>query len=176
MVLWEIFLSFTKANLLGYGGGPAVIPLIRSEVVEGHKWVTDAEFADTLAIGNALPGPIATKVAAYVGYKISGVSGAAVALLGTVIPTAILMVVLASILFQHKESGFVKGMIRGAKPVVWTLFVLLVLDFLPFVRPDKAGWLPAAFAVAAFVAAYYFNVNQAVIIAAGIALGGLLLR
>lgn len=176
MQLWALFVAFARANLLGYGGGPSVIPLIRAEVVDNYKWLTDPEFADTLAVGNSLPGPIATKMAAYIGYKVAGVAGASVALLGTAIPTAVLMVVLSAILIKYKDSSFVKGMIKGAKPVVWVLFLLLVFDFLPFVRPDKAGWLPALFAVVAFVAAYYFKVNQAALIGAGILLGGLLLR
>ena len=176
MVLWDIMVAFSRANLLGYGGGPSVIPLIKTEVVENFRWLSNEEFADALAIGNTLPGPIATKMAAYIGYQVAGIAGSLVGLVATVLPTAVLMMALAALLFRYKDSGVVNGMIRGAKPVVWVLFLLLVIQFLPFVRPDKAGWVPAAIAVSAFVAAYYFNVNQAVIIAGSILLGGLFLR
>lgn len=115
-------------------------------------------------------------MSAFIGYKVAGIPGSLVGLLGTVLPTAILMVALAALLFEYKDSSVVKGMIKGAKPVVWVLFALLVLQFLPFVRPDKAGWIPAAIAVGAFVAAYFFNVHQALIIVGGILLGGIFLR
>lgn len=181
MVYWELFLAFARANLLGYGGGPSVIPLIKAEVVETYGWFTDAEFADVLAIGNTLPGPIATKMSAFIGYKVgggslTGVLGALSALIGTVLPTALLMIVLAALLFRYKDATLVKGMIRGAKPVVWVLFVLLVIEFLPFVRPDKAGLIPFAIAATALVASIYFKVHQAILIGAGILVGGILLR
>ena len=56
----NLFLTFSKIGVLGYGGGPAMLPLIQEEVVEGHTWMTDEDFIDTLAMGNTLPGPIAT--------------------------------------------------------------------------------------------------------------------
>lgn len=176
MVFWNILVAFARANLLGYGGGPSVIPLIRVEVVDTYQWLSDAEFADALATGNALPGPIATKMSAYIGYRIAGMMGAAAGLVGTVLPTAILMIALSAILLKYKDSGVVQGMIRGAKPMVWVLFLLLVFDFFPFVRPDRVGWLPGVMAGGAFIAAYFFKVHQALIIAAGIFLGGVLLR
>lgn len=176
MIFWKLLLAFTRANLLGYGGGPSAIPLIRNEVVSNFKWLTDAEFADTLAIGNTLPGPIATKMAAYVGYRVDGFPGALAGLIGTVLPTAILMVAFAAFLLEHQDSPVIKGMIAGAKPVVWVLFLLLVVDYLPFVRPDKVGVIPTAMAVAAFVAVYYFKVNQGVVISLGLVLGALFLR
>lgn len=176
MVFWRILLAFARANLLGYGGGPSAIPLVRNEVVTNFKWLTDAEFADTLAIGNTLPGPIATKMATYIGYKVGGPMGAVAGLIGTVLPTALLMVAFAAFLLDHKDSPLIKGMIAGAKPVVWVLFLLLVIDYLPFVRPDKVGILPTAMAVAAFVAAYYFKVNQGLLIALALVLGSAVLR
>lgn len=176
MNLWNLFVAFLRANLLGYGGGPSVIPLIKAEVVDTYKWMSEGEFADALAIGNTLPGPIATKMAAYIGYKVGGVTGSLVGLVGTVLPTAILMILLAAFLLKYKDSLYVKGMIRGAKAVVWVLFVLLVLEFLPFARPDKAGWLAAGVAVGAFVLVYFFKVHQAIAIAIGIVIGGLFIR
>ena len=58
----NLFLTFSKIGVLGYGGGPAMIPLIHQEVVDGRGWMSDEEFTDTLAMGNTLPGPIATKM------------------------------------------------------------------------------------------------------------------
>ncbi len=60
---WRIFLAFFRVGMLGYGGGPASIPLVHKEVVDHYKWMTDEEFGDVLALGNTLPGPIVTKLA-----------------------------------------------------------------------------------------------------------------
>lgn len=73
MKIWiSLFIGFFLANILGYGGGPASIPLMYEEIVNHYKWLTNAEFSNMLALGNALPGPIATKIAAYVGYDVYG--------------------------------------------------------------------------------------------------------
>ncbi len=176
MNYWTLLLAFTRANLLGYGGGPSVIPLIKVEVVDTYKWISAEEFADALAIGNTLPGPIATKMSAYIGYKIAGAGGAAMALLGTVLPTALMMIILAAVLIRFKDSEVIKGMIKGVKPVVFVLFVLLALEFLPFARPDKAGWIPATLAVASFVAIYFFKVHQALAILGAILVGAFFIR
>jgi len=176
LLLWELFVAFGRANLLGYGGGPSVVPLIRAEVVDTYHWMTAEEFANALAIGNLLPGPIATKMSGYIGYKVAGIPGAIVATLATVLPTAILMVLLAAILLRYRDSAIVRGMIAGAKPVVWVLFLLLVVDFFPFVRPDKAGWIPAAIAACAFIGVYFFKIHEGVAIVTGLLLGALFLR
>ena len=73
MIYLNIFLSFFIANLLGYGGGPATIPLIQNEVVNHYHWMSLSEFGDVLAIANALPGPIATKMGGYIGYQLGGI-------------------------------------------------------------------------------------------------------
>ena len=84
MTYVQLFLAFFFPNIIGYGGGPATIPLIEHEVVEKYGWMTKSEFSEVLALGNALPGPIATKMAAYIGYDVAGVFGAAIALFATV--------------------------------------------------------------------------------------------
>ena len=74
-VSWQLFWAFFRVGIFGFGGGPAMIPLVRAEVVTRHHWLTDEEFADVLAIGNTLPGPIATKMPGYIGYRVGGVTG-----------------------------------------------------------------------------------------------------
>lgn len=69
MIYWHIFWAFFLPGILGYGGGPASIPLVEKEVVDRYGWVTENEFSEMLAMGNALPGPIATKMAGYIGFQ-----------------------------------------------------------------------------------------------------------
>ena len=71
----DIFMAFFRVGILGYGGGPSSIPLVHKEVVDKYKWMDTDEFGDVLALGNALPGPIATKMAGYIGYRVGGILG-----------------------------------------------------------------------------------------------------
>lgn len=89
MIYIDIFLAFFIPGIIGYGGGPASIPLIENQVVSTYGWMTTAQFSDTLALANALPGPIATKLAGYIGYEQGGVLGAVIALFATVGPSLI---------------------------------------------------------------------------------------
>ena len=90
MTLLLLLWSFTKVGILGYGGGPSMVPLVKAEVVDLYGWMTDTEFADALAMGYALPGPIATKIAAVVGFRVGGVLGSIAALAGMVLPSLVL--------------------------------------------------------------------------------------
>jgi len=121
MIYLRIFWVFFVANILGYGGGPSIVPLIQHEVVTTNEWLTAAEFAEAFAMGNALPGPIAPKLAAFIGYGQAGVAGAAVGVVATVAPSAILMVLLMGILTRHKDSPQVQRLTRYIRPTIAVL-------------------------------------------------------
>ncbi|WP_141430904.1 chromate transporter [Bacillus sp. 03113] len=125
MVSVYLFLGFFISNLLGYGGGPASIPLMYEEIVTHYHWLTNSDFSKMLALGNALPGPIATKIAAYVGYDILGWWGFFIALFATVFPSAIALIVLLKIIQRHRQSLVVKGMTLLVQPVVAIMMLLL---------------------------------------------------
>jgi chromate transporter len=84
MIYLHIFLAFFIPGIVGYGGGPASIPLIEHEGVSRYGWMTTSEFSEVLALGNALPGPIATKMAGYIGFEVGGVLGAFTGVFATV--------------------------------------------------------------------------------------------
>lgn len=132
-VLVDLAMGIGRANIFGFGGGPAVIPLIENEACERYHWLTQEEFANALVIGNSLPGPIATKMGTYIGYKLMGIPGAVVALTATVLPSALAMLLLFALLNKYRTLPFVKGMMNGVKPVVWVLFILLAIDYIKFV-------------------------------------------
>lgn len=123
MLLWHIFVLFTRVAIFSWGGGPASLALMQREVTEAG-WLTASEFADAVALGNALPGPIAPQVSAYVGYRLAGTAGAIVAAAGTVLPTTILMLVMVVAFFGIKENRAVTAMITAVRPVVIGLFDL----------------------------------------------------
>lgn len=147
---WNIFIAFLRVGLLGYGGGPPSIPLIQKEAVETYKWMDDEEFSDILAIGNTLPGPIATKMAGYVGYRVSGVTGMVNAIVASVIPTVILMIILLTSLASFREYDWVQGMTRGVMPVVAVMLGVLTWGFVKKSNSDF-GWLKTVALVAGSV-------------------------
>ncbi|MED2974910.1 chromate transporter [Fictibacillus sp. B-59209] len=129
MTYLQLFIAFFRSGILGYGGGPSSIPLVHKEVVGKFKWMNDEEFGDVLALGNALPGPINTKMAGYIGYRVAGLSGMLVALLSSILPTIILMIVLLTSLAQYKDQPWVQGMTKGVLPVVAVMLAVLTWQF-----------------------------------------------
>jgi len=142
-ILWQIFVVFTRVAFFSWGGGPASLALMQRETT-AIGWVTPAEFADAVAAGNALPGPIAPQVSAYVGYKLAGVPGAVAAAVGTVVPTTVLMLVMVIFFFGVKDSPAVKAMLKAVRPVVVGLLLWTAYDMGRTVfGGDQAGWARA---------------------------------
>jgi chromate transporter len=143
MLLWYIFLLFPRVALCSWGGGPASLALMQREVTAAG-WITSAEFADAVALGNALPGPIAPQVSAYVGYKLAGTRGAIAAAGGTVLPTTVLMLVMVVAFFGVKENRFVRAMLTAVRPVVIGLLIWTAYDMAHSVLgAGQAGWVAA---------------------------------
>jgi len=166
--LWELFIGFTGASNLGFGGGPSLIPLIKAEAVDRYKWMDNEEFADSLAIGNALPGPIATKMAAYIGYKVAGWLGALIATIGTVAPTVIVVVLLGSLIAKYSNSPELKAMLEAVRPVVVVLVAQTAHDMGKKAFPTSSTWGIAVVTVALL---YFVNIHPAFIIVTSMLFG-----
>ncbi|MES1034890.1 chromate transporter [Bacillus pumilus] len=125
----ELIIAMVRTGILGFGGGPSVIPLIRHEAVVKYHWVNDDEFGETLAIANALPGPIATKMSAYLGYRLKGVSGAIVATAAHILPTCLAMVALVTLVSVLSSSQIIQNMIGAVTPVIAVLLGIMAYEF-----------------------------------------------
>ncbi|WP_420491565.1 chromate transporter [Neobacillus drentensis] len=123
----ELAIGFARTGVTGYGGGPSTIPLIEFEAVQKYKWMTEEEFGEILALANTLPGPIATKMAAYIGYKLKGSLGATVAILAHILPSIVAMIGLLGVLYSFRKSPIVSGMVQGVTPVIG--FMLLEMAY-----------------------------------------------
>ena len=168
MLLLRIFIAFAKVGLFGYGGGPSMIPLMQEEVVDAHRWLSTEEFVDALAMGNALPGPIATKMSLYVGYKLAGMPGALAGLMGVVVPSAALMLVLALFFFQFKDHPKVQATLIAVRPAVVALLALVVYDIFP---KSVKGWDTALIAGVTFIAVAFLKIHPALAILAAAIVG-----
>lgn len=180
MELLRLFLAFAKVGLFGFGGGPSMIPLMQEEVVEARAWLTREEFLDAFAFGNTLPGPITTKIAGYVGYKVAGVGGALFGLIGISVPTVIAMLVLGGLYAKYRDTAALTGFLRGVRPVVIALLLMVVWQFVPSAFGAPSQWLGAwalwLLAIASFILGVWFNVHPAALIVVGGLLGIFVIR
>lgn len=168
--------AMLRAGIFGYGGGPSVIPLFRHEAVTRYKWMTDQEFGELLAFANALPGPIATKLAAQLGYQQKGALGAAVAILAHILPTTIAMVALLGGLYAMKESVVVAGMIAAVRPVIAVLLGITAYEFCAKTWGGLGKVIGAGFGLLAFLLLGILDVHPAIVIIAFLAYGTIHIR
>ena len=160
-VLFDLFSSFFKIGAVAFGGGYAMIPLICGEVVNVRGWLDMAEFVDVIAISQGTPGPIAINSATYVGFKVAGVPGSAVATLGVVLPPFIIMMILGRLFLKYKEVPVVKDMLSGIRPVVVALILCAALSVF---STSVTGVVPAIVAAAAIVAILAFDVDPVLLL------------
>ncbi|WP_394149810.1 chromate transporter [Vibrio maritimus] len=162
----DLACAFFRVGLFGFGGGPTMIPLVHKEVVDNYKWMDDDEFSNVLAIGNTLPGPIATKMAGYIGYKVGGILGCINAVITTIIPLIIVMIAGLGLLNEYRDKPWVSGMAHGVLPVVTWMMAKLSYDF--FMKGYKALGSIATLlgSLATFVLISLFNVHPGLIVGA----------
>lgn len=143
----DLFNAFFRIGIFGFGGGPTMIPLVHKEVVERYKWMEDEEFSNTLAIGNMLPGPIATKMAGYIGYRVAGTMGCINAVLATIIPIVVAMILVMTLFNEYRDLAWVSGMAMGVIPIVSWMMVKLTWDF--YIKGQKGLGILLTLAMAA---------------------------
>ena len=160
----DIFIAFFRSGMLGFGGGPSSIPLVHKEVVGTYKWMDNQEFSEVLALGNTLPGPINTKMAGYIGYKVGGFSGMLIALFASVVPTIILMLLLLTFFNQFKENPSVQGMTNAVVPIVGVMLGVLTWQFLKKAK-EGLGWrLGSLLLVGSFIMIEIFHVHPGIVV------------
>lgn len=169
----DLFMGFLRPGIFGFGGGPSSIPLIRVEVVDRYGWMTIEEFTDALAFGNMLPGPIATKMAALIGYHVNGIVGSLVAIIANIGPSAVAAILLISFYARFSETTWMSGMMTAVRPVVVVLVAQVVLMM---GRTSFTGIQTFIIAAAAVFGLLVFRLHPAVLIALALAYGGVFLK
>ncbi|MDO4266632.1 MAG: chromate transporter [Eubacteriales bacterium] len=120
-ILLQLFFSFLKVGLFSVGGGYAAIPLIESQVVDAYHWLSMNEFTDLVTIAEMTPGPIAINSATFVGIRIAGLPGALTATFGCIVPSCILVSVLAFIYRKYNGAPAVDAVLQSLRPAVVAL-------------------------------------------------------
>jgi chromate transporter len=155
-MLLTMFFTFLKIGAFTIGGAYAMIPLIRRELVQKHKWIDDEDFLDGLAAAQSCPGPIAINISIYAGYHIKKTKGMLVAVLGTLLPSLIVILIIASFFGKIADMEAVRRVFHALKPAVTALIAV------PVIQMSKSGgisvynfWLPLSAAI--LVGIYQIN-------------------
>lgn len=164
----ELFFSFFKIGLFTFGGGYAMIPIIQREVIDNRHWIEQREFLDLLTLAQSAPGPISLNTAVFVGYKMYGYRGALSALLGVILPSFLIILVVAIFFSQIRENAIVDAAFKGMRPVVVALILAPILGF-----TKGLHWtMISVAAVVAFVI-WHFGISPIYLLLAGAVSGAL---
>lgn len=174
MIFLQLFYTFFKIGLFGFGGGYAMLSLIHGEVVTINHWLSPSEFTDIVAISQMTPGPIGINSATYVGYTSvvnagydmgMGVAGSAIATFGVVLPSFILMFAVSRFLIAHSDNYLVENVFALLRPIVVGLIgaaAIMLMNADNFSAPSVCPWqfyVSIFLFAAAFVGTQYFKVN-----------------
>ena len=174
MIFLELFITFFQIGLFGFGGGYGMLSLIQGEVVHKHAWLTTSEFTDIVAISQMTPGPIGINSATYCGYTAvhnagfgywMSILGSFTATLALILPSLILMILIAKMFMKYMDTPLVKSVFLGLRPAVVGLLAaatLLLMSRENFSAPDVNPWqfwISCFLFAASFVGTKFFKIN-----------------
>jgi len=149
-MLRNLFLTFAKIGAFTFGGGWAMISIIEREIVDKHHWISKSEFLDLLAVAQSLPGILAVNISVVVGDKLRGLKGALAAAAGTIMPSFVIILLIAMFLTPETITGnpTLTAIFKGIRPVVVALIIAPVVTTASSAGIGwKLAWIPAAVAL-----------------------------
>ena len=174
MIYWQLFYNFFLIGALCFGGGYAVIPFIQ-DTVTANGWMSTNEFLNMIAVAESTPGPVSINTATYVGFKLAGLSGAAMATFGFCLPAFIIVVALSAFLKTERGSRLMKKLMVGIKPVVVGMIffasITIARAIFSAVGISMDGLIDLAIIIVSFVAIRKFKANPIILIAIGAVCG-----
>jgi chromate transporter len=166
MIYVELFISFLQIGLFSIGGGFAALPLIQNQIVDIHSWLSLKEFVDVISIAEMTPGPIAINSATFVGIKIAGIGGAIVATIGCILPSCVIVLLLAYLYHRYKKLAVVQGILNGLRPAVVALIasagvaiLLLAVFGKETVTLEGIDWQNVIVTIVCCIMLYAFKLN-----------------
>lgn len=142
MIYISLFLSFFQIGLFSFGGGYAALPLIQTQVVEYHHWLTLSQLTDLITISQMTPGPIAINAATFVGTQIAGPLGAIISTLGCILPSCIIVSLLAYVYYRYRSLTAIQGALYGLRPAIVALIASAGLSLLVNAFWGQNGFAP----------------------------------
>ena len=159
----SVFLTFFKIGAFTFGGGYAMIPLIQAEAVQKHRWISDEDILDIVAIAESTPGPIAINSATFVGWRVAGVTGALAATVGVALPSLIVITLIAAVLRQFSDLKTVRYAFTGIRAGVLALILKALWSMYRKWPKSAVGYVIMA---GAFVATAFGHVSALPVIVA----------
>jgi len=148
-ILFKLLFAFIKIGFFTFGGGYAMLPMVKKEIVEHYKWATEEEVLDMFAIGQITPGIIAVNTATFIGYKVKGFWGAVFATIGVVLPNLIIVSIICGFLYKFRQNQYVTYAFNGIIAVIAALITNAVIKLWKNGIKDYIG-------VSLFVIAFIF--------------------
>ena len=161
-----LFISFAKIGLFTFGGGYAMIPLIQQEVIDNKKWLERQEFLELLTLAQSSPGPMSLNTAVFVGYKMNGIKGALSALLGAVLPSFVIILLIAMFFSSIRHNPTVEAVFKGMRPAVVALIISPMLSL-----AKGFSWKQYVFAAMGAFAICYFHFSPMWLLVIGAVVG-----
>ena len=166
--LFSIFSTFLKIGSVTFGGGISMLPLLQVELVEKKKWVSEREYADCLMVAQSTPGPIVVNLSLVAGYRMQGLKGALSALLGAILPSFILLLLIAIFLWQYRENPLAHAAFRGIGPAVAALIAAAAVKLGKTILTGYPSLLLLVIFLGGLIA---FNIHPVYIIIGGVLAG-----
>lgn len=163
-----LFWAFARIGTFTFGSGYAMIPMIRRELVTGRTWLGDDEFAEMLGLAQTAPGAMAVNTSVFAGYRLRGLRGAFVCCLGAVLPSFVIILLIAMAFGSLRRSTLVEAMLRGMRPAIVGLIFAAALDL---GRSLLRTWKQLAVALSLFALDVAANPHPAVVVAFAALLG-----
>ena len=170
----RLFGKFLKIGAFTFGGGYAMIPLIRREIAQKEGWIEEKDILDILAVSESTPGPIAVNTATFVGYRLAGPLGAAAATVGVVLPSFVIILLVAKFYQAFQTNTLVKGCMNGLRPTVVGMIGASLLSVGASAFPAAGGvmqWVLAAVLLAAILVAHWKKVHPILLIVGSAVVG-----
>lgn len=169
----KMFISFFKIGAFTFGGGYAMIPIIEEEVVNKQGWVTKEEFMDMLVVSQSFPGAMAVNCSLFIGYKIAGVIGGVIALLGVALPSFLIILIIAAFFMQFRDNYYVNLVFKGISAAVPILVLTGVISLAKGVDKNIRNGVTL---VIALIALIIFKINPIIVIVVAALYGAVFLR
>lgn len=165
-MLWQLFWSFFKIGAVTFGSGLAMVPIIEKEVVDKRHWFEKEDFYSHFSLALASPGPIVINTAAFVGYRKKGLPGAIAASLGCVIPSFVIILVVAMVLKEFRDNRYVVAAFRGLMPAV---IAMIAVPFFRMLQP--LPWPKIAIGIATALLLWLTGISPIWAVVAGLVAG-----
>lgn len=157
----KMFLTFFKIGLFTFGGGYAMLPLLQDEIVKKHKWASDEDLMNYFSIGQCTPGIIAINVSTFIGYRLFGKIGAVIATLGMVMPSLIIIILVASVLQKYMHNPYLEYAFAGIRIGVSALILNTIIEMWKKGVHNAYGVVIFLFALGLLIA---FNVSAVIVV------------